>query len=73
MTNFEEFTQLKLTIDLSKEQSEQIQNLAKSLSIQPKDLIQAVINDLLSQRSEDFRQVADHVLKKNRELYKRLG
>ena len=62
-----------MTIDLSDEQTEQFQQLAKSLSIPPQELVRAAIDDFLLHQAEDFNQAAHYVLQKNEELYKRLS
>ena len=64
---------MQMTIDLSDKQAEQFQQLAKSLSISPQELVRAAIDDFLLCQSEDFSQVAHYVLGKNEELYKRLS
>ncbi len=64
---------MQMTIDLSDEQTEQFQQLAKSLSIPPQELVRAAIDDFLLHQAEDFNQAARYVLQKNEELYKRLS
>ncbi len=64
---------MQITIDLTSQQAEQFQQLAKSLSIPPQELVQAAIDDFLSRPAEDFHRAARYVLEKNRELYKRLS
>lgn len=54
-------------------QTEQLQQLAKSLSIQPQALVTAAIDDLLSRPAEDFRQATHPILHKKEELYERLS
>ncbi len=64
---------MQMTIDLTNKQTEQFQQLAKSLSIQPQELVRVAIDDFLSRPAEDFRQAARYVLQKNEELYRRLS
>ncbi len=64
---------MQMTIDLSNKQTEQFQELAKSLSISPQELVRAAIDDFLSRPAEDFRRAAHYGLQKNQELYKRLS
>ena len=66
---------MQMTVDLSDEQAEQFQQLAKSLSIPPQELVRAAIDDFLPDPigAEDFSQAARYVLEKNKELYKRLS
>ena len=64
---------MQMTIDLSDRQTEQFQQLAKSLSIPLQELVRTAIEDFLLCQAEDFSQAARYVLKKNEELYKRLS
>ena len=64
---------MQMTIDLNNKQTEQFQQLAKSLSISPQELVRAAIDDFLWRQAEDFNQAARYVLEKNKELYKRLS
>ena len=64
---------MKITIDLNDVQLEQLRKVADSLGIDPEELAQATLVDQLSQPTEDFQKTAEYVLKKNRELYKRLS
>ena len=66
---------MQMTIDLSDKQTEQFQQLAKSLSVSPQELVRAAIDDFLFDPigAEDFSQAARYVLEKNEELYKRLS
>ncbi|NOZ05890.1 MAG: DNA-binding protein [Chloroflexi bacterium] len=64
---------MQMTIDLSNEQAERFQQIAKSLSVPPQELMQAAIDDFLSRPTEDFRQAARYVLQKNEDLYNRLS
>jgi hypothetical protein len=64
---------MELSIELNEIEFETLQQKAKKLGVLPKQLIMAAISDLLNARDEDFFAVADYVLKKNKELYKRLS
>ena len=64
---------MQMTIDLSDKQTKQFQQLAKSLSMPPQELVCAAIDDFLLRQPEDFSRAARYVLKKNEELYKRLN
>lgn len=69
----EQKTTMEMTITLNKEQTQQLEKLAKRLSIHPHELVRAAINDLISDPDEDFRRVARHVFRKNEELFTRLS
>ena len=64
---------MKITVDLSDEQARILETTAQRLGVRPDHLAQAAFNDLWGRPGEDFQKVADHVLGKNQELYKRLA
>ncbi|MBI2526898.1 MAG: DNA-binding protein [Candidatus Rokubacteria bacterium] len=64
---------MKLTIDLSPAQAERLRREAERLGLAPEDLARAVIADLLATPDGEFRTAAEHVLRKNEELYRRLA
>lgn len=64
---------MKLTIDLSPTQVEQLRHEAERLGLAPEDLARAAIGDLLAAPADDFKQAAERVLRKNQELYRRLA
>ena len=59
---------MQMTIDLSDKQTEQFEQLAKSLSISPQELVRAAIDDFLPDLigAEDFSRAARYVLKKTK-------
>ena len=64
---------MNITVPLTDEQAQRLKQLAESLGIDPTELARAACLDLVSQPPGDFRDAAKHVLKKNRELYRRLA
>lgn len=62
-----------LTISLADEDLDELDALAARLGTTPQALLRAHIEDLLSGRESNFKRVADYVLNKNAELYKRLA
>ena len=64
---------MRITIDLTDQQAEQLQKVAEALGVDPGELARAACTDLLSQPSDEFQEAAQYVLKKNRELYERLS
>ncbi len=64
---------MRIAIDLSDEDAQRLRSVAKGLGIEPDRLAQAALADLLAQPQEDFRVAAEHVLRKNRDLYERLS
>jgi hypothetical protein len=63
---------MKVSIDLSPTQVEQLRVEAERLGVTPEDLARAVVVDLLNSSSDRFSAAAERVLKKNAELYRRL-
>jgi hypothetical protein len=63
---------MKVSIDLSPRQVEQLRVEAERLGVTPEDLARAVVVDLLNSSSGRFSAAAERVLKKNEELYRRL-
>jgi len=62
-----------ITIDLSDQQFQAVQNLAKQLGLTPEELLQISIKSWLNNSENEFAQAADYVLHKNAELYQRLA
>lgn len=63
----------RVELELSPSVMEQLNERAKSLGIRPEELARAAVTDLVSRPAEDFESAAEHILKKNAELYRRLG
>jgi hypothetical protein len=64
---------MKIAIDLSPAQSEQLEAIAASLGVPAEQLAQAAVTDLIDASAADFDDAASRVLEKNRELYRRLS
>jgi hypothetical protein len=64
---------VKLFIDLSPAQAEQLRREAERLGLTAEDLARAAVIDLLASTGEDFTTAAERILKKNEELYRRLA
>lgn len=62
-----------ITIQISDEQLQKLQQLAQESHISPEDLLRASIEDWLSYPKNEFTQAANYVLKKNTELYRSLA
>jgi antitoxin FitA len=62
-----------LTIALSEERLQKLEEIARRFQIAPEELVRVSIDELLSLPEEDFRRALDHVLNKNAELYQRLA
>ena len=64
---------MKLSLELTDDQAQRLRDQAARLGIDPERLAQAVLVDLLEAPSPAFRSAAEHVLRKNAELYRRLA
>jgi predicted transcriptional regulator len=64
---------MSLSFDLDEEQSRRLQERARQLGVDPRELARAAVNDLLTRPADDFERAAGFVLGKNRELYRRLA
>jgi hypothetical protein len=62
-----------LTITLSDDRLAKLREIADRFNIKAEDLARVSIEELLTRPEELFQQVADHVLPKNAELYRRLS
>lgn len=64
---------MRISVELSEEQAERLRSAAERLGVRPEDLARAEVTDLLTQPEKDFQRAAEHVLRKNEELYRRLA
>ncbi len=64
---------MSISLELNDEQSRRLEERARELGVDPRDLARAAVNDLLSRADDDFDRAAKLVLEKNRELYRRLS
>lgn len=64
---------MKLSIELTETEGTKLREEAARLGVKPEALARAALADLLSNEDDDFREAAEHVLRKNEELYRRLA
>ena len=62
-----------ITITLSDDRLAKLQEMAARLHISPEELARAGVEALLARPEETCQRAIDYVLKKNAELYRRLG
>lgn len=62
-----------ITIALSDDQLQELQQIANRLQVAPEDLVRISIEELLSRPEEECRRALEYVLQKNAELYQRLA
>ena len=62
-----------ITIPIPEEHLLRLQELAARLKTTPEELAKVGVEEILSRSDEDFERVAEYVLSKNAELYRRLA
>ncbi|MCI0602120.1 DNA-binding protein [bacterium] len=63
----------KLTIEISEEKIQQLQERAARLHISVEDLVRLSVEDQLNRPDREFEEAVQYVLEKNADLYKRLA
>ncbi len=66
-------SEMSISFNLDDEQSARLEERARELGVDARELAKAAINDLLTRPDDDFDRAANFVLEKNRELYRRLS
>ncbi len=61
------------TIALPEDQADRLRELALEAGISPEELLRAGVEEWLTRPDRDFAEAAAYVLRKNRELYRRLA
>lgn len=64
---------MKITFELPPAQAEKLNQEAERLGVPATELARAAVSDLLATPDEEFRVVAQRVVQKNQELYRRLA
>ncbi len=64
---------MTLTLELTEEQALKLEQCARELGVDLRELAKSALTDLLSHSADDFERAASYVLAKNREFYERLG
>jgi predicted transcriptional regulator len=64
---------MAISLNLDDEQSARLEERARKLGVDPRELAKAAVNDLLTSPDDDFDRAAEFALEKNRELYRRLS
>ena len=62
-----------ITVSLSEERLQNIQELAKKFNISPEELLRVSVEQFVARPQEDFQKALEYVLKTYKELYKRLA
>jgi hypothetical protein len=56
---------MSIALQLDEHQSQRLEERARELNVDPRELAKAAVNDLLSRPADDFERAAQFVLKKN--------
>lgn len=64
---------MKLSIELTDADGERLQEEAARLGVSVERLAGAAVTDLIARERDDFESAVEIVLRKNRELYRRLA
>ncbi|MEK6753185.1 MAG: ribbon-helix-helix protein, CopG family [Chloroflexota bacterium] len=62
-----------ITVTLSEDHLEKLQNLAKQFNIPTEELLRVSFEELVARPQEDFQKALEYVLDTYKELYKRLA
>lgn len=62
-----------ITVTLSEDRLQNIQELAKKFNIAPEELLRVSFEELVARPQEDFQKALEYVLETYKELYKRLA
>ncbi len=62
-----------ITVALSDDLMNKLEDLAKRHNVAPEDLVRASVEELVGSPEEAFQDALNYVLDKNKELYKRLA
>jgi hypothetical protein len=62
-----------ITVPLSEERLERLKTLAEQAGVSPEELARVGLEEWLARPREDFAKAAEHVMRKNAELYRRLA
>ncbi len=64
---------MSVSFHLDDEQWARLEERARELGVDARELARAAVNDLLTRPADDFERAAQFVLEKNQELYRRLS
>ncbi len=65
--------EMAISLNLDEEQSARLEERARMLGVDARELAKAAVNDLLTRPADEFDRASQFVLEKNRELYRRLS
>jgi pantothenate kinase len=63
---------MKISIDLSQDEAKQLKDFSDHLGVTSEDLVRAALKNLIGYHQEGFQKAVSSVLRKNKELYRKL-
>jgi hypothetical protein len=73
MYNWVEVAMVTITVTLSEDRLQKLNELAKQFRVAPEELLRVSVEELIARPQADFQKALEYVLEKNKELYKRLA
>ena len=64
---------MTLAIDISEAELIELRQRAERLGVSPEELVRELVAEHLRKSESDFEELANYILEKNHELYRRLG
>ena len=64
---------MSITVELTDDEARRLDERARELGVDVRELAKAAVTDLSSRPADDFDRAAKFVLEKNQELYRRLS
>jgi predicted transcriptional regulator len=64
---------MRITVDVPDAQARRLEEAARRLKVTPETLAAAALQDMVGQGDADFARIAERVIDKNRDLYRRLA
>ena len=62
-----------IAVKVPEDRFSKLKDIAERYNITPEDLVKVAIDEFIARPDEAFQKVADYVLNKNSELYRRLA
>jgi predicted transcriptional regulator len=63
----------RITLNFPDEHLEKLQQIASRLNVAPEELLRISVEELITHPDEAFQHAAEHVLRKNADLFRRMA
>jgi predicted transcriptional regulator len=64
---------MRITVDLPESQIRRLEEVSRRLNVSAEALAAAAVQDMVARDDSEFARVAERILKKNADLYRRLA